>query len=417
MSHAGALDIRYWVDFTCAFDRNPGVQRVTRSLAHGLEDLGQAVTYLAWSEADQGPSPCTKDQQRNLSRWSGPTANALRKRPRPIDQDTRPGNAGWLLVPELTYWRVRDGNVEPWEADPIAMLLHYARAHGLKTAFLFHDLIPLRVPDYPRLRTLHERYVRQLAHADLILPVSIDAGSDLSSYLEETLHPGASSGPSIVPHPLPHEFLGHPRETTYDAPTAGPITLMCVSHIEPRKNQIKLLEAFSAFCDEHPTAEARLSLVGVINDDLRDQVMAIVSRNPRIELAGHVSDAELIDRYRRCHFTVFPSIAEGYGLPIAESLWLGRPCLCADFGPMAEIAAGGGCLAVDTRSTLALKSGLERLILDASLRRELAASAIQRPMRTWRDYAEGLLAMLQRYEEEMGQTRKWPGPEPTGAKR
>src|SRR5262249_24119578 len=162
--------------------------------------------------------------------------NAPTKRQRPIGQDTRPGKAGWLLVPELTYWRVRDGNVEPWEADPISMLLRYARTHGLKTAFLFHDLIPLRVPDYRRLRTLHERYVRRLAHADLILPVSAHAGSDLASYFRETLQLDEGSVPSIVPHPLPHEFLGHPRETTSDVPTAGPITLMCVSHIEPRKN-------------------------------------------------------------------------------------------------------------------------------------------------------------------------------------
>ena len=398
----GVRDVRYWVDFTCAFDRNPGVQRVTRSLARGLEEAGQQVTYLAWSEADRAPRRCTGKQLRNLSRWNGPAHSRFRES---SETDVRPGAGGWLLIPELTYWRVRGGQVEPWDSDPVAMLRDYARAQGLRTAFLFHDLIPLRLPDYPELRALHERYVKQIAQADLILPVSSHSGFDLTSYLRETVHPCAGAGPSIVVHPLAEEFLGQPRRTAYDMPAGGPVIILCVSHVEPRKNQIKLLEAFDAFCAEHPTADARLSLVGDINDDLRAQVTAIAARNPRIELAGHVPEPELIDRYRACHFTVFPSIAEGYGLPIVESLWLGRPCLCANFGPMAEIAAGGGCLAVDARSTLDLKNGLERLILNPALRQELAEAAIRRPMRTWREYAEGLLAILRRHEEEVGRAR------------
>jgi glycosyltransferase involved in cell wall biosynthesis len=399
LPETGVGEIRYWVDFTCELDRNPGVQRVTRSLAHGLQELGQRTTYLAWSEADQGPGACTRKQLRNLSRWHGPSYPFLRPRPRPMTQDARSEKAGWLLVPELTYWRIRGGRIEPWDSDPIAMLRRYARAQGLRTAFLLHDLIPLRMPDYPQLTALHERYIRALAQADLILPVSTYAGSDLTSYFRETLGLSEGAEPSIVPHPLPPEFLGYPRATAYDAPPSGPIKILCVSHIEPRKNQIKLIEAFNAFCAEHPAADARLSLVGAINDDLLDQVTAFAGRNPRIELAGQVPDADLVHRYRGCHFTAFPSIAEGYGLPIVESLWLGRPCLCADFGPMAEIAAAGGCLAVDTRSTAALKSGLERLILNPALRQELAASALRRPMRTWRDYAAGLLAILRQQED------------------
>ena len=48
--------------------------------------------------------------------------------------------------------------------------------------------------------------------------------------------------------------------------------------------------------------------------------------------------------YRECAFAAFPSVEEGYGLPIIESLWFGKPCLCAGFGSMAEIAEAGGCL-------------------------------------------------------------------------
>ncbi len=402
IARAAGDDIRYWIDFTCEFDRNPGVQRVTRSLAHGFEELGEHVTYLSWSDADHGPRPCTRRQLRNFSRWNGPRCSVFQKTPPARMRTNAPEKAGWLLVPELTYWRIRGGHQEAWESDPVLMLSDYARAQHLKIAFLFYDLIPLRVPGYPQLRALHERYVRQLAKADLILPISRDAGLDLARYFSETLGLEAKVLPRIIPQPLAQEFLGCSRKTVYDAPAQGPTTIMCVSHIEPRKNQVKLLEAFNAFCEEHPKVDVRLSLVGVTDLQLHNEVTAIARANPRVDLAGNVSDSDMIDRYHRTHFTVFPSVAEGFGLPIVESLWLARPCICANFGAMAEVATDGGCLTIDTRSTSALKNALERMIFDRALRESLAADAIRRPMSTWREYADRLLTILR---GDMGDAR------------
>src|SRR5579883_83070 len=383
-------EIRCWVDFTCEFDLNPGIQRVTRSLARGLEELGHSITYLAWSDSEQAPRSCTRRQLRNLSRWNGPSHRRVRGQINSrLGIDAQRG--GWLLVPELTYWRMRNGRQEPWNSDPMVMLLQYARAHNLKTAFLFYDLIPIRFPSYAILKQLHERYVKQLAHADLILPISRFAGSDLMQYFAEIR---GDTVPEITPLLLAEEFLGFLCAMIREPPRSGPVTIMCVGRVEPRKNQVRLIEAFNLFCDEQPTVDVRLYLVGTISDESRDEIIAISRRNRRIELMGPMADSQMVDLYGRCHFTAFPSIAEGYGLPIVESLWLGRPCLCANFGAMAEVAAGGGCLTVDTRSVSAIKKGLARMILDPTLRESLAADAIGRPMSTWRDYAAGLLAIL-----------------------
>ncbi len=87
-------------------------------------------------------------------------------------------------------------------------------------------------------------------------------------------------------------------------------------------------------------------------------------------------------------------MAEGFGLPITESLWHGRPCICADFGVMAEHARGGGCLTVDTRDAAALAEAIRQLATDASLRHRLAREAIERPLKTWREYADDIVLAL-----------------------
>ena len=60
----------------------------------------------------------------------------------------------------------------------------------------------------------------------------------------------------------------------------------------------------------------------------------------------YVPDDEARALVAAAHATVFMSLYEGFGLPIAESLWQGTPCLCSDHGSMAEIAKGGGCLMI-----------------------------------------------------------------------
>jgi glycosyltransferase involved in cell wall biosynthesis len=177
-------------------------------------------------------------------------------------------------------------------------------------------------------------------------------------------------------------------------PAEPPVRIISLGAIEPRKNHSKLLQAFNSFCTEHPQSDVRLSLIGQDSPLVKQQIAKLVCDNPRVEFADFIPDTEVLERYCASHFTVFPSVEEGYGLPIAASLWFGKPCSCANFGSMAEIAAGGGCLAVDTRSVDELRRGLERLTLDRAFRQRLAHEAIARPLRSWRDYAVAILGLL-----------------------
>jgi len=108
-----------------------------------------------------------------------------------------------------------------------------------------------------------------------------------------------------------------------------------------------------------------------------------------------VNDETLHDVYRSCRFTVYPSLFEGFGLPIAESLWHRRPVVCGGNGALGEVAQGGGCLIVDQTNADALAAGMKKLLGDQEAYARLCAEARARRFRSWSEYIEKLLKHLQ----------------------
>jgi glycosyltransferase involved in cell wall biosynthesis len=108
----------------------------------------------------------------------------------------------------------------------------------------------------------------------------------------------------------------------------------------------------------------------------------------------HVSDERLHEEYRSCRFTAYPSLFEGFGLPIMESLWHGKPCICGGNGALGEAARDAGCLIVDQASEEALAAGIEKLLMDEGLYAQLCAQARTRRFRSWPDYIDRLLEHL-----------------------
>ena len=109
---------------------------------------------------------------------------------------------------------------------------------------------------------------------------------------------------------------------------------------------------------------------------------------------GHVSDDALAAAYQACSFTVYPSLMEGFGLPVHESLWFSRPCICGSNGALGEVSAGGGCLTCDQTQVGSLASAMRRLLTDRGLYGKLCEEAAQRPFRSWVDYARTFHRLL-----------------------
>ncbi len=116
-----------------------------------------------------------------------------------------------------------------------------------------------------------------------------------------------------------------------------------------------------------------------------------LTKNGRpITIGRAVSDAELEAAYRTARFSVFPSLHEGYGLPVAESLAFGLPVITSAFGSTAEIGAGGGVVLVDPRNDAELTAAMRSLLTDDERLATLRAEIDDRPSRTWDDYSAEL---------------------------
>jgi glycosyltransferase involved in cell wall biosynthesis len=149
--------------------------------------------------------------------------------------------------------------------------------------------------------------------------------------------------------------------------------------------------------------EFKLRLIGCKDLPAPNHVWRILRRVKTLRSAGrdvtwmaHVPEEALHAAYRSCSFTAFPSLREGFGLPIIESLWHGRPVVCGANGALGEVATGGGCETGDMTETASLVSALRRLLTDPTGYQQRYGEARKREYRSWAQYWHHLLAVTGR---------------------
>ncbi|MBW7901813.1 MAG: glycosyltransferase [Rhodocyclaceae bacterium] len=387
---------------------NTGVARVVRSLSRKLQDFGEPI-FVAWDERLQCYVLPTEDEYRNLGNYGGPDPSPAHYvlRRSPPTRRTRLASAygnrlrgGWLLQGEIVF-----------EAQG-PLRREAARALGLKLAAIFYDAIPVTHPQWVsdrKIRENHAAYMRGLAECDRVLAISPDAGGQLKRFWQESgIRPKAVAETCWIPG----ELTASPRASTAARPPAPGerLRLLCVSTLEPRKNHRTVLAAVAELSMRHPDLDWQLDLVGnryAGGDDIVRSVEAAAARDHRIVWHGVVDDATLNRFYVQAHITIYASLVEGYGMPIVESLWHGRPCICHREGVMADLAADGGCRTVDMTNPSALAEAIHALATDASDYGALAEAALQRHIPTWRSYARAVSTRLATHREDRpGQP--WP---------
>jgi glycosyltransferase involved in cell wall biosynthesis len=156
-----------------------------------------------------------------------------------------------------------------------------------------------------------------------------------------------------------------------DLGVRGPF-LLAVGTLEPRKNLPRLLAAFGEVTSELP--DHWLVVVGPVGwgPKLRPTWESV-----RVKLAGPVGDATLHALYQQADGLAYPSLYEGFGLPVLEAMVHGTPVLTSDRSSLPEVA-GDAALLVDPLDRGAVAKGLLRLVTDGALRRRLAAAGPRR---------------------------------------
>jgi glycosyltransferase involved in cell wall biosynthesis len=268
-----------------------------------------------------------------------------------------------------------------------------AKEAKLKTAFIFYDAIPLLREEFAAIAPLHAEYMQQLLLADLVVPISNWSAKDIVSFFMHYEKSPLTAIPVVETLLLPGET--HLTKKLARLAPATQKIILTVGTIERRKNQGTLLDAFDNFVAHHPNSEWKLILVGNLHANMSAEVNSAVARNKNIICRGNISDADLDELYSTCAFTVFPSVEEGFGLPIVESLDYGKPCICANFGAMAEVAVGGGCLTVDVHNAALLENAIARLASETDdTLIKLTKEAVARKSKTWADYTKDFRDLL-----------------------
>jgi glycosyltransferase involved in cell wall biosynthesis len=245
-------------------------------------------------------------------------------------------------------------------------------ARGRPLVATVHDLGFRHYPDaYPAAgRRYHERSARIVAEeaAGVLVPSEATARDLAELY-------GVDRGrvriiPLGVEPPARPDHQGAARLLA-DLGVRGPF-LLAVGTLEPRKNLPRLLAAFGEVTDELP--DHWLVVVGPVGWGPR---LRPTWESVRVKLAGPVGDATLHALYQKADGLAYPSLYEGFGLPVLEAMAHGVPVLTSDRSSLPEVA-GDAALLVDPVDRGAIAKGLVRLVTDDAVRRRLAAAGPRR---------------------------------------
>ncbi len=190
-----------------------------------------------------------------------------------------------------------------------------------------------------------------------------------------------------------------------DVPVGG--YWLNVGTIEPRKNQRKLVEAYARYL---ALGGAPMPLVlaggkGWLMEDFQKHLSEL-GIDAQIVMTGYVSDEELIWLYRNCYANLYPSLFEGFGLPVLEGMQFGAPTLTSNSTSIPEVA-GDAAILLAPEDMEGWAQAMLRLAENREERDQLSAAALDQAARF--DWKHSAAALLQLYEEALASPKRRVG--------
>jgi glycosyltransferase involved in cell wall biosynthesis len=184
----------------------------------------------------------------------------------------------------------------------------------------------------------------------------------------------------------------------------APGFVLAVGTLEPRKNLPRLVAAYSAL-PEALRASHPLVVVGALGWETGRTLDALRSLGERCSMLGYVSDAALAELYRRCAVFCYPSLGEGFGLPVLEAMAAGAAVVTSNISSLPEVG-GDAVEYVDPDDIQSIASGLGRVLGDEARRVELETRAPARAAEfSWERFAARTLETLDGLDPQIRRPR------------
>lgn len=264
-----------------------------------------------------------------------------------------------------------------------------------RTYAIFHDAIPLQHPEFtwPHSVQRHPSYMKMLASFSGAFAVSQHSAILLEEYWQWL---GFVNSPSV-------KFIQLGADGVFSDPSPpgqiaeGTLGVLLLGIIEKRKGQDLALEACEQLWGEGLDFE--LHIVGRCNPyfgkNIEKQVKQMARKTARLTYHGQLEDAALQKLFSRMHLMIFPSRAEGCGLPVLEGLWKGLPVLCTQLNSVRETSRFGGCSMFPAADARSLAGAMRGLLSDRKALQALTDSINTDLLPRWRDTAGEILAHIE----------------------
>jgi len=374
--------MRIGIDVTSAVMQGGGIGRYTRELVQALLTLDQANAYTLFSAP-----------------FSGQTAADIFPKASHVIYKTAPLSESWLY---RLWYRARLPLPVQWFAGQLD-LFHSPDfvlppvQGGIPTLLTVHDLSFVHYPEvYPEVlvRYLNRVVPWSVRRATHILADSEATKRDLVAVWQipeakiTVLYSGVGAAFQRVTEP---EKSAAVRQK-YDL-GAEPY-LLSVGTVQPRKNYQMLIQAFAPLAANH----AYNLVIAGGKGWLYEEMMAEVERqglNGRVRFIGFVDDADLPALYSGAALFVFPSLYEGFGIPLLEAMACGAPVLASDVSSLPEVGAGTAVL-LPPHDPSQWTHHMARLLADPEQQASMRQAGYQQVQRfSWQKAAQQLLTIYQ----------------------
>jgi glycosyltransferase involved in cell wall biosynthesis len=339
------------------------------SVLQALGEIDRDHEYLLYAHAD--------------FEWAAPQGMRVSKR-------TSGGVYGTVWMQSVVPRWLREGGVDLFWGTQHTLPL--GMPGGMPAVLSFHDVAHARIPETMRRssywvnRTLIPPSVRR---ADVLVALSETTAGELRELLDVPPERIRVALPGVAADFWPIEPAEARRALAAHLPGPEPYVL-AVGALEPKKNLVTSLRAWARIAHRWPH---RLVVAGPPGWRVQEalDLLETPALHGKVQRLGYVPRPLLPALYAGADVFVFPSIYEGFGMPVVEAMACGTAVVTSNVSSLPE-AAGGAALLVDPRDDAALAEAIEAVLTDAARRADLVRRGLERAARLrWSDTARHYL--------------------------